>query len=402
MQGSTQWPGGLASLITHPQLHLQLQRLDLSSTRTKQLQRPEQPGAVTLNNLFQGIRLKQLSLYTGDQHQGGAVSLLKALGSLPELEVLTVKGAGSTRGLPELLPALPRLHTLLFPDAGLSSQQEFDALLAATQLTSLLLSDVKWLTESRAERACSWQRLEVTGTLDYTSAAYLPLHSLTQPLLVGKLRYSNYRYCDEEHDENDEYEVMGDVSEVVAAAVHNLTQACRVPVKIKVLSLGLNSMHVSAPSSGAAGVQKRKGWPLVSLVQPLAGRLEKVVFFKMYGLDAADVPALAQLCEGCTGLEFWAGCHRPSLKLWRQLVQSMPTVSSVMFRRVYDACSVPMFKVLKQLGKQGWAQHLDVTILPHRDELQHEHRVERRECRTSNSLYSKAVPGQFRVWFRVQ
>ncbi|KAL6746872.1 hypothetical protein V8C86DRAFT_2929683 [Haematococcus lacustris] len=352
--------------------------------------------------MFRGIRLKQLSLYIGDWNSRDGVSFLKSLGLPPELEVLTVKHLYCTSGLLEvLLPALPRLRTLQLPHADLSTQQDLDALLAATQLTSLRLKSVNCLTESRAERACSWQRLEVTGTLDYISAAYLPLHSLTQPLLVPKLRFSNWRGADQEHDKCRDYEDRGDVSEVVAAAVHNLTQACRVPVKIKVLHLGIDSIHVSTPPPEWAR-QVNKAGPLLSLVRPLAGCLEKVVFFKMYGLRSADGPAMARLCKGCTALEFCAGNMCPSLKFWSKLVQIMPTVSRVMFRRVYGCSSVAMFKALKQLGKERWAQHLAVTILPHHDELLREYRVERAECRASNRLYSRAVPGRFRVWFRVE
>ncbi|KAL6746456.1 tRNA synthetases class I-domain-containing protein [Haematococcus lacustris] len=265
---------GLVSLLSHPQLALQLQQLDLSSATVAKPEQPEQPGAVPPDSLFRGIRLKQLSLDIGDRRSRDVVSFLKSLGLPPELEVLTVKGLSCTSGLPLLLPALPRLCSLQLPHAELSIQQDLDALLATTQLTSLQLKSVNCLTDSRAERACSWQRLEVIGALDYTSAAYLPLHSLTQPLLVGKLRFSNYRHYDDEHDKCHDYEDRGNVREVVAAAVLNLTQACRVPVKIKVLHLGIDSIHVSTPPPEWAMVRNKAG-PLVSLVQPLAGRLEK-------------------------------------------------------------------------------------------------------------------------------
>ncbi|KAL6758453.1 hypothetical protein V8C86DRAFT_1499506 [Haematococcus lacustris] len=52
---------GLASLLAHPRLSLQLQQLDLSSTFITQPKRP-QPGAATPANLFYGVRLQQLSL----------------------------------------------------------------------------------------------------------------------------------------------------------------------------------------------------------------------------------------------------------------------------------------------------------------------------------------------------
>ncbi|KAJ9505357.1 hypothetical protein QJQ45_008946 [Haematococcus lacustris] len=53
---------GLASLLSHPQLALQLQQLDLTRTTISQPKRPE-PGAVTLDTLFCGVRLKQLGAW---------------------------------------------------------------------------------------------------------------------------------------------------------------------------------------------------------------------------------------------------------------------------------------------------------------------------------------------------
>ncbi|KAL6751452.1 hypothetical protein V8C86DRAFT_680336 [Haematococcus lacustris] len=52
---------GLTTLLSHPQLSLQLQQLDLSSTTILQAKRPE-PGAATLETMFHASRLKQLSL----------------------------------------------------------------------------------------------------------------------------------------------------------------------------------------------------------------------------------------------------------------------------------------------------------------------------------------------------
>ncbi|KAJ9520535.1 hypothetical protein QJQ45_007415 [Haematococcus lacustris] len=52
---------GLAALLAHPQLNLQLQQLDLSSTIITHAEQPE-PGAATLASLFHASRLKQLSL----------------------------------------------------------------------------------------------------------------------------------------------------------------------------------------------------------------------------------------------------------------------------------------------------------------------------------------------------
>ncbi|KAL6759668.1 hypothetical protein V8C86DRAFT_1258395 [Haematococcus lacustris] len=48
---------GLAALLAHPQLNLQLQQLDLSSTIITHAEQPE-PGAATLASLFHASRLK--------------------------------------------------------------------------------------------------------------------------------------------------------------------------------------------------------------------------------------------------------------------------------------------------------------------------------------------------------
>ncbi|KAL6760617.1 hypothetical protein V8C86DRAFT_3024333 [Haematococcus lacustris] len=135
---------GLASLLCHPQLSLQLQQLDLTSTTILQLQ--QQPGAVALDGPFHGARLKQLRLDIAcmGQHEPHLPDLqplaqhltqlhlqsssrlsrddmaldllLDQLLPLAQLQVLTVNGVGGLEGLPELLPALPQLHTLQLPD----------------------------------------------------------------------------------------------------------------------------------------------------------------------------------------------------------------------------------------------------------------------------------------------
>ncbi|KAJ9504735.1 hypothetical protein QJQ45_009115 [Haematococcus lacustris] len=129
--------------------------------------------------------------------------------------------------LPGLLQALPQLHTLQLPDAAVEGQEQLDALLAATQLTSIQLNSLQRLTSSCADVPCSWQRLELTGFVDCATATYLPLHSLTQPLVLGALATTMAR--------NDDCDRL-------AAAVHNLTQACKVPVRVKVLRLNMFAM----------------------------------------------------------------------------------------------------------------------------------------------------------------
>ncbi|KAL6756046.1 hypothetical protein V8C86DRAFT_2657276, partial [Haematococcus lacustris] len=234
----------LATLLAHPRLTLQLQQLDLSSTTILQPKQPE-PGAATLANLFHTARLKQLSLLINNRPEGENKPFLPnlqplsqhltqlclklqgvmepwrlsaftaALQPLAQLKVLTISPTLDLGGLPRLLQALPQLHTLHLPGATVRGQEELDALLAATQLTSILLGSVKDLSSSRADAPCSWQRLVLTHRIKYAIAAYLPLHSLTQPLVLCGLSVGMG---------ND-----GDADPSLLVAVHNLTQACNVP-----------------------------------------------------------------------------------------------------------------------------------------------------------------------------
>ncbi|KAJ9532024.1 hypothetical protein QJQ45_003734 [Haematococcus lacustris] len=214
---------GLASLSR------QLQQLDLTRSTILQPQQPDQPGAVTLDTLFSGARLQQLSLGVDEDGQ-----------PLPELQPvaphLTPPPWKCPTAVPDawwphshwglltqLLQALPRLHTLLLPEATVGGRQEMDALLAATQLTSVQLASVWCLHSSATQAPCSWQRLELSGCIDCYSAAYLPLHSLTQPRLVARLCVS----------------AVGGSNQQMAAAVHNLTQAYKVPVEVKAVELDM-------------------------------------------------------------------------------------------------------------------------------------------------------------------
>ncbi|KAL6746443.1 hypothetical protein V8C86DRAFT_3149705 [Haematococcus lacustris] len=266
---------GLVSLLSHPQLALQLQQLDLTGTVIPE---PEEAGpgpapAAALASLFQGLRLRQLSLagplLPDLQPLAQHLTQLrledcKLLSLLPlaQLQVLTV--CRRLHGLPVLLQALPRLHTLQLPGMCICEQQ-LDALLAATQLTSIQLASIRELTSSRADLPCSWQRLELLQNIAYSTVTCLPLHCLTQPLVLGGL-----------------YVGVGAASDAeVAAAVQQL-----------------------------------------------------VTVTHLQGVSAADVTALAPACRACTHLQFMFGSMKPSLELWRQLVQLMPTVQQLAWRRL--------------------------------------------------------------------
>ncbi|GFH11015.1 hypothetical protein HaLaN_06438 [Haematococcus lacustris] len=327
----------LASLFSHPQLALQLQQLDLTGTTvlhaneakvSEQFEnpgQPGQPGAIALDHLFHGLRLKQLSLDVHEtklmpdlqplaphltqlcivlewcQRQPRALALL--VGALPQLQVLTLMKQAGLQDVLQLLPALPRLHTLQLPHASIYEQQQLDALLAATQLTSIQLESIFNLTSRRTDAACSWQRLELTKYMDCASACCLPLHSLTQPLLLGGLSFSVLATEDQ--------------------------------------------------------VQPQE---LLSLLQPLGGLVGRVKVLQLCDLDLADAADLARLCEGCTDVEFCGGSLTPSLDSWEQLVHYTTAVPPVTFKNNAGACSVAMRQLLWRLSKQAWAQGLDITI----------------------------------------
>ncbi|KAL6755481.1 hypothetical protein V8C86DRAFT_3137680 [Haematococcus lacustris] len=245
---------GLAGLVSHPQLALQLQQLDITGSTITQPHQPEQPGAVTLANLFGGARLKQLSLDTRIREMPSLQPLaqhltqlhigqpcgkyddafIAALGPLPLLQRLSVSASQPTasdcmcRSLQQLLLALPCLCSLQLPAAHcLVPGQELDALLAATQLSCLRLKSISW-------------ELCVRGITEY----------------------------DDEPD-------------LVAAAVHNLTQACKVnsPARygagLPCSTILLQALTQRPPCRGLepACVRRRgvrRCWPALS--QPLSCR----------------------------------------------------------------------------------------------------------------------------------
>ncbi|KAJ9521530.1 hypothetical protein QJQ45_008825 [Haematococcus lacustris] len=295
---------GLASLLCHPQLALQLQQLDLPNTVIKE---PKEPGpdAAALSNLFQHAKLTQLSfddcqhgllldlqplaqhltqLCVGHNYDNlPAVAFISAVGALPQLQVLTASCGhhADLEGLPQLLQALPRLHTLNLPGATVQGQGQLVELLAATQLTSVSVEGFEHL-----EQPC----------------AALVLGNL----LVGHPSVS--------------------IPEV-SAAVRNLTQACKVPVKI---------------------------WELHSI--------KLLAISNMWEVSVEDFVVVAPLCQGCTALHFDQCGLSPSLEFWRQLVQLMPTVSSVSFAGCTGVDTEAMCESLVLMAELPWAPYLDILI----------------------------------------
>ncbi|KAJ9532200.1 hypothetical protein QJQ45_003932 [Haematococcus lacustris] len=206
--------GHLANAINHPLLLPKLLHLDIDGiTITHQ----GQPG----RSPFIGSRLQTLSLDAdvdvdgqdellyglvplpptltqlvvssifSDQLDWGSIAA--AVSSLTQLQQLRLTDEirayyESEPGLIALLPALahlPRLHTLQMSEYVVG-QEQLDALLALTQITHLSIMKFSGLTSSRASAACSWRQLDV-HKMDWDSAAYLPLHSLTHPLHLYQL-----------------------------------------------------------------------------------------------------------------------------------------------------------------------------------------------------------------------
>ncbi|KAJ9532172.1 hypothetical protein QJQ45_003916 [Haematococcus lacustris] len=218
----------LAKVINHPLLVPRLLRLNLlDASITHQGDVGRSP--------FIGSRLQELSLKDGDlnvlglgaatrhlRHRSGQVplpphltqlkvtcsyedvstgpsmgwdwvTLAVAVSSLTQLRhlQLNMKKPDIVRSSSEPLPLLqalahlPSLHTLAM-DHYVLGQEQLDTLLALTQITRLRLLTFTGLTSSRASADCSWRWLSL-GRLDWVTAAYLPLHSLTHPMRLHQL-----------------------------------------------------------------------------------------------------------------------------------------------------------------------------------------------------------------------
>ncbi|KAJ9517019.1 hypothetical protein QJQ45_002530 [Haematococcus lacustris] len=364
----------LSSLLSHPPLALQLQQLDLTDASVPN---GDEPGAVA--TVFQGLQLKQLSiasihpgqhghppllnfqplaqhltqLHLDATHAGGdkPLSFFKeCLQPLAQLQVLTMSQLYRLAGLTEVLQALPQLHTLQLPELVVLGRQALSTLLASTQITSLQLSTIVPFSTSYADAPCSWQRLELTGKV-WKAITYLPLHSLTQPLVLGTLDICAKDILDPE----------------VPAALYFLAEAIKVPVKINELHMCMLSseqpqLEVITPA--LLQEQREDLTRLISLLQPLqccfVGRVEVSY---LHEVVAADVLALAPLCRDCSHFELEYGSVEPSLEFWRQLVQLMPAMQKVEFYHVEGCDSAAMHESLQLMAEQPWARWLDVKMI---------------------------------------
>ncbi|KAJ9526086.1 hypothetical protein QJQ45_009542 [Haematococcus lacustris] len=301
---------------------------------------------------YRSSHLTQLeveSVYGNMYHWRAFAAILRPLA---QLQVLHARMDLFGSGLLEYVQTLPQLHTLQLPWLH-ATEGCIDDLLSATQLTSIQLSSIADLKRSRADVPCSWQRLKVKR-FDYTTAAHLPLHSLTQPLEANVV-FINARAA---------------FSPQVAAAAHNLAHASKVPVVFKSLKLDLWSDDTSAPAGApaaatamAAQKKTRQLQQVVALVQVLGGlATDRVEFIGISAVSADDVAVVAPLCRDCSHVDFFQGSLTPSLEFWRQLVQLMPTVQQVSFQSVEGAGSEAMCDALQLMAEQPWARWLDIDI----------------------------------------
>ncbi|KAJ9532828.1 hypothetical protein QJQ45_010949 [Haematococcus lacustris] len=359
----------LASLLSHPPLARQLQQLDITKIIV-----PEGDESGAVGTLFQGLRLKELSLDSGPpgtpllpsfqplaQHltqlhltnqfrlDSDLGNFMEYLQPLAQLQVLTVRNYSRLNGLIEVLQELPQLHTLQLPGFGVSGHQQLDTLLAATQITSLQLDAVEELDTSYADVPCSWQRLELTGPIKSSGIAYLPLHSLTQPLVLGQLYISVEDISDPE----------------VAAILHHLAEACKVPVQIMEMELEMGKMH--AVITPALLQQQRKDLAQLGAFLHMLRFSGMVQFTCLHEVTAADVLALAPLCQDCTHFTLLGGSMEPSLEFWHQLVQLMPAVREVSFMKLEEEVaevSMERHKRVKQLVVFFGAAGIGTRALP--------------------------------------
>ncbi|KAJ9532551.1 hypothetical protein QJQ45_010628 [Haematococcus lacustris] len=209
--------GHLAQAISHPRLVPRLVHLDLQGILTAH-------GGDQLHmSPFIGSRLQTLSLGGWVEVDGerdflyglvdvpfpphltqlevtglvymdlvGWVRLAAAVRSLTQLQELSIDCHTTKQGPTALLLALahlPNLHTLKM-EGYVEGQQQLHALLKLTQITRLEVKGFSGLTSSQASADCSWRELRI-WRLDWVSAAYLPLHSITHPQWLRQLVTGN-------------------------------------------------------------------------------------------------------------------------------------------------------------------------------------------------------------------
>ncbi|KAJ9517174.1 hypothetical protein QJQ45_009070 [Haematococcus lacustris] len=362
--------GGPAGLLTHPQLCPQLEIFALEAVWLELSTQPG-PSAVTLDNLFEGSQLQHLCLNTMAQVPNllplaEHLTLLE-LTDTPSFQVLPMQGflemvSGLVRlkelhaeadglevsmeGFPQLLQALPKLETLHLPRHFISGTGALDALLAATQLTGLLLGGVADLTKSRATSPCSWLQLELKVwwlAVDSDAIACLPLHSLTYQLDIARVL----------------------LTKGVPQCAHNLLQRCKAPVSIGNITVDMagdilmpltpaeeqqaRQQAAAVVAAGTSPGAEEALTPAQRLVQLQGVKVREVTLRNMPLVTEGAVAALVSLGLRPTAVEFYDGSLVGDLLgFWLGLVAAMPAVAKVTFTLVeFDLHT--MERVLKQM-----------------------------------------------------
>ncbi|KAJ9520601.1 hypothetical protein QJQ45_007474 [Haematococcus lacustris] len=375
--------GGPAGLLSHPDLCQQLQHLTLCNVMLEEPAQ-EHPAAVTLDTLFQGCRLQSLELTNMEQlpslqplaeHLTDLYLENTLFDNLPSLHLVCDTLSGLTRlcsltlsyeassecsmdGFPQLMQALPSLVSLSVPNLVVKGVAELDTLLAATQLTRLVLEGVKRVAESRAQAACGWQRLKLmVGSVgfDTMAAACLPLHSLTSSLVLGGMT----------------------LARGVPQCVHNLRQRCTVYVDLDSLSvdmagtalLPLTPAEEQQALDQAAAVVAANTPPGAEELLTVAQRLFQLREVSREGMVLRNIPritadtakALAPISPGVTNLHFFRGEVAADLQLFLGLLEGMPDLERVMFNWVsFDVLA--MEGVMQQLGSTPGSRPLMICF----------------------------------------
>ncbi|KAJ9532447.1 hypothetical protein QJQ45_010541 [Haematococcus lacustris] len=318
------WPALAFGLFEAGLLHAPSFRLQLDRQCCDKLLSPRVVAALRARTCKLAITLEQPRV----QDSRLLVEVLGKLGICTAVEACKL----SSLEEPSLVPAMPLdcsrslAQCLVDSFPALTSLSLHSYAIPCSGLAALL---------SHPQLSLQLQQLDLSST------------TILQPLVV--------------ESPNCKMRTMGGDPSLIMAAVHNLTQACKVPVRINDLWLSQSSR-----TTGEEQQEQLEQW--VAVLQPLKLHCSWGTL-TVYNLDVggagrleADISALAPFCQGCTRLSFNLGRVEPSLEFWRQLVQLMPTISDVVFEDIDGSTSSDMHESLQLMAQQPWARWLDIRI----------------------------------------
>jgi hypothetical protein len=180
-----------AAITALPALQLLQQLKELKWLESEPRQDKDHPCADTADTLAQLAHLTQLTHITLGRAQAATTSLIAAVTGMTNLMSFTMGSAApiladvrwevlSSRHLSQLLTSCTLLTTLSMEEVVLD-QAGLDLLLAHPHIVNVTLLAIA-ATESRVDSPCSWQTLTLARQVDIRTVAYVPLHSLQQPL----------------------------------------------------------------------------------------------------------------------------------------------------------------------------------------------------------------------------